>query len=167
MTTAGRVEIGGAVDPEVLSCLLRDALRTLNEEGEVQVHPAGHPDGSLESAVDSALKEARVLQLLVDGLDDQRPFDMLRPAFAACREAGADCRVTVSGPNGVQAAYAKPGGQMLWIAFLLTPTGEVRYGPTSTYWPLAEGLSPSLSDWLEAAQALGETAPPLTLAGPS
>ena len=166
MTTTGYVEIGREVDPVLLVRLLREALKTLH--AETGIHPVLtlRPQGALEAALGSAIEERRCLRLAVSALDDRRPLDALRPIFVACRAADAECRMTVSGPNGVKAALSKPGGLMLWIAFSLTPVGEVRYGPNSTFCPIQDGAVPSLSDWLEAAQTLGETAAPLSVAAP-
>lgn len=160
----GYFEIGGEVELDTLARGLDDALRHLRMTTGVIAGPGAVDERSIRMALHDAVKEARAFGFPILGLQGSRPFDALRPLFTACHEAGASCRAVVDGPQGRQAAYARAGGTMLWIAFLLTSSGEVRYGPSSTYQPMREGSVPGISDWLDAARALGEELPPLTQA---
>jgi hypothetical protein len=165
--TDGYFEIGGDVEFGAFARGLYAALRRIRMMTSIAVEPEAMDEDAVRIALHQAWKEGRACRFLIRGLRDARPFDDLEPVFFACHDAGAHCRVIVGGPHGRQAAYSRAGGSMLWIAFLLTSTGEVRYGPTSTHQSLREGDVPSVSDWLDAAQALSEELPPLIRASRS
>lgn len=164
MTANGRIEIGGCAHIGELSRLLTAAFAEIHESNPGFTYDADHgaPDPGGECT--SAVGEGRAACFRVSGLDPLRPFETLKPLFVACRTAGVQCRVRAVRATDIQAAYSKPGGNMLWIAFQLTRGGEVRYGPSSIFCPLREGLTPTLSEWLDSAQLLGEKPTPLTAA---
>ncbi|NMJ43706.1 hypothetical protein GWK16_20835 [Roseomonas sp. JC162] len=159
--TDGFFEIGGEVAFDALARALGAALCEICSAPTIAVDAEATDEGAIKAALEEAWHSERPFRFLIRGLNDARPFEVLEPVFFVCHEAGATCRVIVDGPQGRQAAYAKAGGTMLWIAFLLTATGEVRYGPNSTHRALQDGVVPSVSDWVDAAQALGEDLPPV------